>query len=134
MSNSAVCRRSAILATALLLGFSGFAQILTFDFAGAAGNEATYPSNFNDALLSASSISRSSVMTPTVNADRFNSVMWTTSPALDLNRYLEFTITPLPGKQFSISQVIFKYQRSNRGPHKLVVRTSADGFTNDMGG
>jgi PKD repeat protein len=135
MSNSAVCRRSAILATALLfLGFSGFSQILTFDFAGAAGNEATYPSNFNDALLSASSISRSSAMVPTANADRFNSIMWTTSPALDSNRYLEFTITPLPGKQFSISQVIVKYQRSNRGPHKLVVRTSADGFTNNMGG
>lgn len=135
-SNHSTCRRSVLLATAVLfLGLSGFAQpILTFDFDGAAGNEATWPSNVNDPLLSASSISRSSEMIPTANANRFNSLHWTAAPHVDTSRYLEFTITPLPGKRFSITKVIIRYQRNSTGPRKLVVRTSVDNFTNNMGG
>jgi len=133
-SKSAEYRRSVLLAPAVLfLGLTGFAQILTFDFAGAAGDEVTYPSNFNDARLTSSSISRSH-LGPTPNADRFNSRYWPYSSSPDPVKYLTFTITPLPGKSFSITQVKIKYERTNTGPHKLVIRTSADGFTNNMGG
>jgi|GEM_PF-4740702 len=108
-------------------------QILTFDFAGAAGNEATYTSNFNDTRLNSSSISRGPSLAAVANTDRFNSNMWTTSTSLDLNRYVEFTITPLPGKSFSITNVTIKFQRSNQGPKKFALRTSNDGFATNAG-
>jgi len=53
----------SILRTTLLLalvfgGVKGWGQILTFDFVGLAGNEATATSNANNANLTSSTISR----------------------------------------------------------------------------
>lgn len=109
-------------------------QILNFDFGGAVGDEATWPSNYNDPGLFTSTISRSALLIPLANADRFNSKMWTTNSAPDLGRYLEFTITPQVGKQFTITKVAMHVQRNNRGPVRWVLRTSADGFSSNMGG
>ena len=137
-SNSAFRRSLLLVTAALFIGLSGFAQILTFDFAGAAGNEATWPSNSNDARLTSSVISRSPALYPALTAGIFNSTGWAgphnASP--DPNRYLEFTITPLPGKKFSITLLTFTYRRvvGITAPLKMVIRTSADGFTSNVGG
>lgn len=122
---------------ALLLAVSAMrvhAQpILTFDFAGAAGNEATWASNANDPGLTGSIISRGPGILALADADRFNAKHWTTGSAPDLTDYMEFTITPQPGKLFTITKVTFKLQRNNRGPLRYVLRTSADGFTTNKG-
>ena len=54
----------------------GWGQILTFDFAGIAGNEATANSNSNNANLSSSTISRGAGLTALANGDRFNATDW----------------------------------------------------------
>ncbi len=109
-------------------------QVLTFDFAGAVGNEATWSSNFNDPGLTGSIISRGPGLQALADADRFNAKGWTTATVPNMNDYMEFTLTPQPGKQFTINKVTFKLQRNNRGPLRYVVRTSADGFTANQGG
>ena len=101
-----------MLLVLLLASVQGWAQILTFDFAGAAGSEITLNSNANDAGLTGSTISRGSGVSSGGNADRFNSTGWTTGTVVDVNDYVQFTITPQSGKQFSISSIQFQHQRS----------------------
>ena len=60
----------------LLLIFGGFGaingQILTFECFSLAGNEATASSNFNNAGLNTSTISRGAGLTASNNGGRFN--------------------------------------------------------------
>jgi len=117
-----------ILASQLAWG-----QILTFEFSALAGDEASANSNFNDANLISSTITRGSGVTAATNAQRFNSSSWSTG-SIDLNDYVEFTITPNAGKKFSITSVVMLHQRSGTGPTSFVLRTSSDGYTTDLGG
>lgn len=112
------------------------AQILTFDFAGNTGSEATDVSNFNDPNLGTSTISRGAGLTASANADRFNATNWalTSANAVTGNNYMEFTITPNAGYQFSISSIVVSLQRSSTGPSGIALRSSADGYVADLGG
>jgi len=115
------------------LGVSGWGQILTFDFNGLAGNEATANSNSNNANLSSSTISRGSGITATANGDRFNSMDWTTSTSIDANDYVQFIITPNSGFQFSVSSIVVQVQRSGTGPRAIALRNSLDGYAANLG-
>lgn len=80
------------------------AQILTFDFVGLAGNEATANSNSNDPNISTSVISRGAGLTASGNGNRFNATSWalgSIANAVTGNDYMEFTITPNPGCNFT---------------------------------
>jgi uncharacterized repeat protein (TIGR02543 family) len=107
--------------------------ILTFDFAGAAGNEATYASSTNNANINSSTITRSG-LTAAANGDRFGSTNFPTSASIDLTKYIEFTVTPLAGFQVSITSVVFLYQRSGTGPLTFALRSSLDSYTSNLGG
>ena len=110
-------------------------QILTFDFAGLSGSEVSVTSNFNDANLTNSTISRGSGLTASNNGDRFNATSWSTGSianAISGNNYMEFTITPNPGYQFSVSSVELSLQRSATGPSALVLRNSLDGYSSNL--
>ena len=65
---------------ALLLFMSGGvqAQILTFEFAGIAGSEASVSSNSNNANITSSTITRGAGLTASGNGDRFNATSWAT--------------------------------------------------------
>ena len=108
------------------------AQILTFEFSAAAGNETTLGSNANDARLTASTISRGSGVTAGSNGGRFNSTAWTTAGSIDANDYVEFTITPNAGKVFSITSVVMQHQRSGTGPVAFTIRSSVDSYAADL--
>jgi hypothetical protein len=112
-------------------------QILTFDFAGLAGNEATANSNFNDAGLTSSTISRGAGLTASNNMDRFNAINWALTSianALTGNKYMEFTITPNATYQFSITSIVINLQRSGTGPSAVSLRSSVDGYSSDLDG
>ncbi|MBU3927232.1 MAG: hypothetical protein KKB74_05455, partial [Bacteroidetes bacterium] len=109
-------------------------QILTFEFSALAGNEVSAASNTNDANLSSSTITRGSGVTSGLNGGRFNSLNWTTSSSIDANDYVEFTITPNPGYQFSVSSIYMQHQRSGTGPVSFALRSSIDGYATDLGG
>ncbi len=129
--------KKGLLIIAGLIGFSfGVqAQILTFDFAGLAGNEATANSNSNNANLTTSAISRGAGLTAATNADRFNATGWSLTSianAVSGNDYMEFTITPNSGYQFNVSSIVINLQRSGTGPSAVALKSSLDGYTANL--
>ena len=107
------------------------AQILTFDFSGLAGNEATANSNFNDANLNGSTISRGAGLNPGLNGDRFNATGWAATSIANAaagNDYMEFTITPNATYEFDVTTIDVNFQRSGTGPRGIALRSSLDGY------
>jgi hypothetical protein len=124
-----------LLFIALLFSCFSWGQILTFDFAGLAGSEATANSNFNDANITASTISRGAGINASANADRFNADQWAITSianAVSGNDYMEFTITPNSTFQFTVSSIVFQIQRSGTGLTSVALRSSVDGYTNNL--
>jgi hypothetical protein len=123
--------KKILLVVLLFVNFCSFGQILTFDFVGLAGNEATAVSNSNDANLTTSTISRGAGLTTGTNADRFNATNWALTSianAVTGNNYMEFTITPTAGYQFSVSSIVVNWQRSSTGNTAIALRSSVDGY------
>ncbi|MCF8256624.1 MAG: lamin tail domain-containing protein [Flavobacteriales bacterium] len=123
----------------LLLSLFDFAsgQILTFEFSALAGGEATAASNGNDAGLQASSISRGAGLTASGNAGRFNATNWAVTSianAVSGDKYMEFTITPNGGQQFSVSSIYIQLQRSGTGPSVVALRSSVDSYASNLDG
>ena len=121
----------------LLLTVNGWGQILTFEFSALGGNEATAGSNFNNANLSSSTISRGAGLTASSNSGRFNATSWAATSidnAVSGNDYMEFTITPNSGFQFSISSIVMQWQRSATGNTAVAIRSSADSYATNLGG
>lgn len=124
--------------TLLLLCLStslAYSQLMTFEFSSLAGSEASAPSNSNDPNISAGTITRGAGLTASGNAQRFNATNWSTvsiPDAVTNNKYMEFTITPGVGCDFSVSSIFLQLQRSGTGPSAIALRSSADGFTANL--
>lgn len=119
----------------LICSISISAQILTFDFDGLTGSEATANSNSNDPNISSSTISRGAGLTASGNNDRFNANGWSTvsiANAISGNDYMEFTITPNSGCNFSITSIVIQLARSGTGPSAIILRSSLDGFSTNL--
>ena len=114
------------------------AKIITFDFAGLPGSPTvtvTANSNFNNANLTASTISRGAGLTNPGNADRFNSQNWALTDiatAIANDDYVEFTITPNAGYQFRVSSIVFNIMRSATSFTGIALRSSVDGYTTNL--
>ena len=121
---------SLLFVTSILNG-----QILTFEFATATGSEVTYASNFNDANLTSSVISRGTGLTASGNTGRFNAIDWATTSianAVSNDDYMEFTITPNTGYQFDVSSIVINVQRSASGPSAVALRSSVNNYTTNL--
>jgi hypothetical protein len=85
--------------------------------------------------------------TPSVNpnaAGRFSFVGWPTGAtttvntystmtgSINTNEYYEVVLTPQAGYTLALNNLAFTVQRSGTGIRSYVVRTSADGFTNNL--
>lgn len=115
--------------------FIGYSQILTFEFNGLVGNEASAASNSNNANLSSSTITRGAGLTATNNGNRFNAQSWATlniANAVSGNDYMQFTITPNSGFQFNVTTIVFNVQRSATGLRGIALRSSLDGYTTNI--
>jgi len=111
------------------------AQILTFEFSALAGNEETAGSNLNDDNLTASTISRGAGLTASANAQRFNATQWaleSIANAISGDKYMEFTITPQSGYQFTVSSIYVQWQRSATGNTEVSLRSSVDNYASDL--
>ena len=122
----------ALILSVILCSFQGIGQILTFEFSSLSGNEPVAASSFNDSNLLSSSISRGSGLVASPNAGRFNATEWTTSSTIDLNEFMEFTITPTGGYQFSVSSIYVQIRRSGTGPREIALRSSLDGYSTNL--
>lgn len=56
----------------------------------------------------------------------------TMTGTIDLGKYYEVTLTPQAGFTLSLNSIAFTAQRSGTGIRSYVVRTSADGYTNNL--
>ena len=130
---------SSICLLALFSLISGrvWGQILTFDFAGLAGNEAIASSNFNNVGLTSSTISRGAGLNASNNGGRFNATGWAVisiANAVSGDDYMEFTITPNSGQQFSVSSIVIQLKRSGSGLTAIALRNSVDSYGSNLDG
>lgn len=117
------------------VSFNSWGQILTFEFAGSAGNESTINSNFNNANLNSSVISRGVGLSASANADRFNATNWAITSitnAITGNKYMEFTVSPKVGYRFLVTSIVVRLQRSATGLSSIALRNSLDGYTTNL--
>jgi hypothetical protein len=124
-----------ILLLAIGVSYLGWGQILTFEFSALAGNEVSAASNTNDANLTSSTITRGAGLTAAANGGRFNATSWALTSidnAVSGNDYMEFTITPNSGYQFSVSSIYIQLQRSSTGPRGIALRNSVDGYSSNL--
>ncbi|MCZ8091623.1 T9SS sorting signal type C domain-containing protein [Flavobacterium sp.] len=127
--------KKLLLVVLLFVNFCSFGQILTFEFSALAGNEATAVSNSNDANLTTSTISRGAGLTANANGGRFNATDWALTSianAVTGNDYMQFTITPTAGYQFSVSSIVVNWQRSSSGNTAIALRSSVDGYAANL--
>ena len=123
--------------TIVLLLFSQFlmAQILTFEFDALNGDEETAGSNTNNANIESSVISRGDGLTATANTHRFNAKNWgenDIATAVSNDDYMEFTITPNTGYEFSVDSIYLQLRRSSKGPRGIAIRSSLDNFATNL--
>lgn len=112
------------------LGFLN-AQILTFEFAGNSGEEASVASNSNDSNIQASEITRGNGLNSTTSTDQFAATNWgTTSIAQSVSddNYMEFSITPNTGYEFSVTSVFIRINRTPTGSIAIALRSSEDNY------
>jgi hypothetical protein len=124
-----------ILVFAIGVSYWGWGQILTFEFSALAGSEVSALSNSNDVNLTSSTITRGAGLIAAANAQRFNATDWALSSianAVSGNDYMEFTITPNSGYQFTVSSVVVQWQRSSTGNTAIALRSSIDSYAADL--
>ena len=117
--------------------YFGFGQILTFEFNGLVGNEPSASSNYNDANLNTSSITRGSGLTASNNGNRFNATSWALTNinnAISGDDYMEFSINPQSGFKFSITNIVFNVERSSTGLRGIALRSSIDSYSSNIDG
>ncbi len=56
------------------------------------------------------------------------------SGSLDVTRFFEFTITPLEGFSYSLTNITFSAGRTSTGPRQFAIRSSIDGFSENLSG
>ncbi len=124
---------AAIVLAVATMSVTANAQLVSFEFATIAGNEASvnatlYASN----VTNTTSITRGSGLTAAANGDRFNATAWSTG-ALDATDYFAFTVTPDAGYQISFTSIDINHQRSSTGPVSFALRSSVDTYASDLG-
>ncbi len=134
-------KKALLLSLSIVLTLQLQAQnLLTFAFEGklisGTGVPNLIPSNFNDAGISSSTIGRTGLGISAFGGETMNCngiSIGTTEPVL--TSYIEFRVTPLAGKIVTITGAQFAMIRSNgTGATGIVIRSSVDGFTSNLGG
>src|SRR5262245_17099827 len=105
--------------------------IVTYDFTGATGDQASTPATGVASGLSASVIDRGPGVTASAAANSISASGWSTS-GIDLNDYYGFTLTPSGGFTLNVDSLTFSERRSATGITAISVRSSLDGFASDL--
>lgn len=112
---------------------SAKAQILAWEFNGAAGNETTIASTTTDANLNSSSVSRGAGINASSLGNAFSSTDFTVSgtftDAVNNNDYMQFTVNAKSGYKVSLSTLDVNFRRSASGPNTFQWQYSLDGFS-----
>ena len=131
-----------LITIALFLVCGGsYGQLLQWNTFGNTGTETTESSVANDVNIAASDLTQGTI-TPAGNANRFGGSGWwntgdsasnTLVQAVAGNDYIQFIVTPNSGYSFTPTSFVFNWDKSGTGPQNVVLRSSVDGFTADLG-
>jgi hypothetical protein len=109
------------------------AQIIQqYNFAGSTGNEATFSPDGQPLNGALSDIRRGSGISPNAGGGVFNSKGFTQEATLDTADYVAFAIKSNDGFQLNLDSLVFGQRRSNSGVRTFAVRSSLDGFTQNI--
>ena len=137
---------ASLFVLCLAVDFTFAQKILSFDMSVlTVGNEDFVNSHYNDPNLGSSILSHSdniSALDETwttvtgyfYDPGLFNSYKWEVGSSINLDDYIEFTLTPNSGYQLAVNSIKIKHERNNDGPVFLELRTSADNYTTNIGG
>jgi hypothetical protein len=129
------------LFTSLFFLSQGISQdiLMSWDFAGNSGSETTVTALYFAPNVSSTGpsgiISRGSGLNPAGNTNRFNANNWSQAGLVDAvanNDYMEWTITPAPGYQISVSSLVYNWQRSGTGPPNITIRSNQDSYSTNL--
>jgi hypothetical protein len=131
-----------LIVASFLLGTSAShaAALFTYNFSDVTTSSSTSAGGAAS-NLTFSEFSAHGVGATATAAGVFSFTGWTTgatsgsdafSGGIDSGDYFEFTITPNAGFQFSLTSLDFSAGRTSTGPRQFVVRSSADGFANNL--
>jgi hypothetical protein len=123
--------RLMLMMVTLFAGHAAASQIGIYTFTGAAGTEATLPVDAQPANANFSVMNRGSGVTGTAGANTFASTGWATGP-LDLNDYVQFSITPDAGFSVTLTNLAFSERRSNTGIRDISIASSLDNFATSI--
>ena len=108
--------------------------LLQWNTAGNTGNETTEPSSVNDVNVTSSNWNYGTSTVATAgNGNRFGGSSWGLSASVDTNKYLQFALAPVTGYMVTPTSLTFIWDRSSTGPNTLALRSSADGYTSNIG-
>lgn len=82
--------------------------------------------------ITVSGISRGSGVSAAGANNRYNASGWDAN-TLDANDYFEFTLTPNSGYKIDFTNFVYNGQASGSGPTSFAFRSSADGYTANIG-
>jgi hypothetical protein len=104
--------------------------IATYTFTGAAGNEATLPADVPQPTgVNAGVIDRLGIVSAVAAPNTFGTANWQTAGnAIDLTRYVEFTVSPTAGYALTLTDFSFQDQISGTGPVNFALRSSKDTY------
>lgn len=119
------------------------AQLVQWNTVGNLGTETTEASAFNNVNVGASTLTLGSTVAAAANGGRFGGSGWfdtgmtvagsTLAEAITANSFIEFTLTPNVGFQYTATSFSFYWDRSNTGPSSVALRSSADSFGSNLG-
>ncbi|HEX7604208.1 MAG TPA: hypothetical protein VF316_21465 [Polyangiaceae bacterium] len=102
--------------------------LVTFDFTGDPGNQASTAPKTTVAGITAASLTRSGSLTAVTGASSINASNWSTAAKPDATRYYAFTLTPDPNCALDLTSLSIDSTSSSTGPAKGAVATSDDQF------
>jgi hypothetical protein len=121
-----------ILSSLIIMANSASAQLVTFSFSGATGDETTFSPDAQPLSATVGSMSRGLGLTPSASAGTFSSKSWTTVSVLDATDYYSFSITPSTGFGMTLTSLVLDERRSSTGIRNWSVRSSLDSFASDL--
>lgn len=127
-------KHSGAFLVAALSAIVGHADLIRFNFTGAAGNQASTAATLIDPNVTATDLVRGSGLTPETTTNSINSSAWTTGSAIDVNDYYGFSLAPTAGNVMTITGISFGERRSLTGIRTFELRSSMDNFTAAIAG
>lgn len=130
------------MALCLLNGIAKADIILSWNTFGNTGNE-TIEASVANLGVAASNLTLGSGVNPSANANRFGGSAWfdtgdsptgtTLAESISGNDFIQFVVIPNLNTSLDLTSFVFRWDRSANGPSSVALRSSADGFSANLG-